>query len=241
MMKRLFDALAAAIGLAITSPLLLVVAVAIWLQDFSTPFYIARRAAPGGGTFWMVKFRSMVANAEKIGGSSTAVDDPRITPVGRFVRAHKLDELVQLWNVLRGDMSLVGPRPQVVTDTAMYTQEEKRLLNVRPGITDLASIVFADEGEILSGSKDPDLAYNQIIRPWKSRLALLYLDHRTFLADLEIILLTALTLVSRPAALWGVQRILARWRADMPLRNVARREQPLSPYPPPGVTECVME
>jgi lipopolysaccharide/colanic/teichoic acid biosynthesis glycosyltransferase len=107
----------------------------------------------------------MVVNADKIGGISTAATDRRITPVGRLVRAYKLDELVQLWNVLKGDMSLVGPRPQVQTDAALYTQAEKRMLTVRPGITDPASIVFSDEGDILKDSADPDLLYNQIIRP----------------------------------------------------------------------------
>ncbi|MCX6622765.1 MAG: sugar transferase, partial [Acidobacteria bacterium] len=110
-LKRDFDILVAALALLLFSPLLLAVMFAIWLQDRQSPFYIAQRMARGGGTFQMVKFRSMVLNADKIGGSSTAVDDRRITPVGRFVRAYKIDELIQLWNVLRGDMSLVGPRP----------------------------------------------------------------------------------------------------------------------------------
>ncbi len=240
-LKRIFDFAVAAVGLLASSPLLLLVTVAIWLQDRGSPFYIALRMARGGGTFRMVKFRSMVVNAEKIGGSSTATTDRRITPVGRFVRAYKIDELIQLWNVLKGDMSIVGPRPQVRADASLYTEKEKRMLTVRPGITDLASIVFADEGEILAGSQDPDLLYNQIIRPWKSRLALLYIDHRTFFTDLWIILLTALAIVSRPAALRGIQRILERWGADNLLRSVARRDRPLIPYPPPGAAEIVSE
>jgi lipopolysaccharide/colanic/teichoic acid biosynthesis glycosyltransferase len=240
-MKRVFDFTVALTGLIVVSPLLLAVMIAIWLQDFRSPFYIAPRAARGGGAFSMVKFRSMVANADKTGVRSTAGDDRRITPVGRFVRAYKIDELIQLWNVLKGDMSLVGPRPQVLTDASMYTEQEKRMLSVRAGITDPASIVFADEGDILHGSADPDLLYNQIIRPWKSRLALLYIHKRSFLIDVWLILLTAAAIVSRRTALKGIQRLLQRWGADPLLLRMARREEPLLPYPPPGATEVVAQ
>ena len=111
--KRAFDIAVASLGLLVFSPLLVAVMFAIWIQDRQSPFYIAPRAARGGGVFRMVKFRSMVVNADKIGGASTSATDRRITPLGRIVRAYKLDELIQLWNVLKGDMSLVGPRPQV--------------------------------------------------------------------------------------------------------------------------------
>jgi len=238
-LKRAFDITAAACGLLLFSPLLLAVMMAIWLQDRRSPFYIAPRVARGGGTFRMVKFRTMVVNADKIGGASTAASDRRITSVGRFVRAYKLDELIQLWNVLKGDMSLVGPRPQVPVDAALYTDAEQQMLTVRPGITDPASIVFSDEGDVLKGSDDPDLLYNQIIRPWKSRLALLYVDNATFLTDLRIIWLTALAIFRRSVALRGVQRILEQWRAGDLLRSIARRDRPLIPYPPPGATEVV--
>ena len=178
-MKRALDISAALAGLTILSPLLVFVMLAIWLHDRGSPFYVARRMARGGGTFKMVKFRSMVVDADQLGVSSTAKSDRRITPVGRFVRAYKLDEIMQLWNVLQGDMSLVGPRPEVQkTGVSLYTAQEKRVLTVRPGITDLASIVFADEGDILDGSHNPELLYNQIIRPWKSRLALLCIEQR---------------------------------------------------------------
>jgi lipopolysaccharide/colanic/teichoic acid biosynthesis glycosyltransferase len=240
-LKRAFDIVAASAGLLLFSPLLLAVMLAIWLQDRRSPFYIAARAARGGGTFHMVKFRSMVVNADKIGGSSTAATDRRITPVGQFVRAYKLDELIQLWNVLKGDMSFVGPRPQVLTDAGLYTEAEKRMLTVRPGITDPASIVFSDEGDILKGSTDPDLLYNQIIRPWKSRLALLYIDKRSFLFDIWLILLTAVAIASRRTALKAIQRLLQRWGADPLLQRMARREDPLLLYPPPGATEVVAQ
>jgi len=238
-MKRAFDILVSALGLLLFSPLLLLVMLAIWLQDFASPFYIAPRMARGGGTFRMVKFRSMVVHANKIGGISTAGNDRRITPVGRFVRAYKLDELVQLWNVLIGDMSLVGPRPQVQADAALYTEAEKRMLTVRPGITDLASIVFSDEGAILKGSADPDLLYNQIIRPWKSRLALAYIDHRTFFIDLWLIFLTVVAIASRSVALRALGTLLRRWQLDPLVVRMAGRREPLMPYPPPGASEAV--
>ena len=240
-MKRLLDVAASFLGLLFLSPVLVAVAIAIWLQDFRSPFYVAPRVARGGGKFRMVKFRSMVVSADKTGVNSTAGSDRRITPVGRFVRKYKFDEVVQLWNVLKGDMSLVGPRPQVLTDASMYTEQEKRMLSVRPGITDPASIVFSDEGDILQGSADPDLLYNQIIRPWKSRLALLYIDKRSLLIDVWLILLTAAAIVSRQRALKGVQRLLQRWGADPLLLRMARREEPLRPYPPPGATEVVAQ
>jgi lipopolysaccharide/colanic/teichoic acid biosynthesis glycosyltransferase len=238
-LKRAVDILVSALGLLLFSPVLLAVMLAIWLQDRRSPFYIAPRAARGGGVFQMVKFRSMVLNADKIGGSSTAADDRRITRVGSLVRAYKIDELIQLWNVLRGDMSLVGPRPQVVGDVNLYTPEECRMLSVRPGITDPASIVFSDEGNVLHGSPQPDLLYNQIIRPWKSRLALAYIDNRTFWVDLWLILLTVATILCRPVALRAVGNLLREWQLDPLVIRMAAREEPLLPYPPPGVAEIV--
>jgi lipopolysaccharide/colanic/teichoic acid biosynthesis glycosyltransferase len=172
-MKRLLDITVAALGLVLLSPVLIVLCILIWLQDRHSPFYVATRVGLHEHTFRMVKLRSMVVRADKSGVDSTAGDDPRLTSVGRMIRRFKLDEIPQLWNVVKGEMSLVGPRPNVERETSMYTPDEKRLPSVRPGITDLSSIVFSDEGEILQGSTDPDLLYNQIIRPWKSRLGLL--------------------------------------------------------------------
>jgi lipopolysaccharide/colanic/teichoic acid biosynthesis glycosyltransferase len=234
MIKRAFDFLAASLGLLVFSPLLLAVIFAIWIQDRQSPFYIAQRAARGGGTFRMVKFRSMVVYADKIGGSSTAATDRRITHVGQFVRAYKLDELIQLWNVLKGEMSLVGPRPQVICDAALYTNAEKRMLSVPPGVTDPASIVFSDEGEILKGSTDPDLLYDQIVRPWKSRLALAYIDHRSFWTDIWLIILTVVAIISKPIALHALGTLLNSWRLDPLVIRMAARQEPLLAYPPPG-------
>jgi len=239
-MKRVLDIVAAASGLIILSPLLLVLSLAIWLQDYHSPFYIATRIGRGEKPFRMVKFRSMVVRADRSGVDSTAGDDPRITALGRFIRRFKLDELPQLWNVLIGTMSLVGPRPNVERETVLYTPEEKRLLRVRPGITDLASIVFADEGDILQGSADPDLRYNQVIRPWKSRLGLLYADAPPSVArDLRIILLTMRGAVDRTAALRGVHELAAAMGAEQQLLTIITRNSPLPPAAPPGATEIV--
>jgi lipopolysaccharide/colanic/teichoic acid biosynthesis glycosyltransferase len=238
-MKRALDVAVSLTGLIAASPLLALVAAAIWLHDFHSPFYVARRMARGGGTFPMVKFRSMVVNADRSGVNSTAAADNRITPIGRLVRKYKIDELMQLWNVFKGDMSLVGPRPQVKADAGLYTGEERRLLTVRPGLTDLASIVFADEGEILGNSANPDLLYNQIVRPWKSRLALLYLDRQSLWLDIRLIGLTALAILSRGAALQRVERLVAQLQADPMVLRMAARREPLLPYPPPGALEVV--
>lgn len=239
-MKRILDFTVSLFGLIVASPILIPTMIAIWWQDFHSPFYVAPRVGKGENLFKMVKLRSMRMNADKSGVDSTSARDPRITAVGHFVRRYKLDELTQLWNVLIGDMSLVGPRPNVKRETDLYTSVEKKLLMVRPGITDLASIVFADEGDILKESRDPDLDYNQLIRPWKSRLALLSVQHSSLMLDLKIIWLTALAILNREAALNGVQAILEHLGAPEELKQAAARQQPLKPYPPPGTDQVVM-
>jgi lipopolysaccharide/colanic/teichoic acid biosynthesis glycosyltransferase len=221
------------------SPLLIIVALIVFLQDFHSPLYIAPRVGKHRKLFKMVKLRSMIAAADKSGVDSTSSDDKRITWIGRFIRKIKLDEITQLWNVLLGDMSLVGPRPNVDRDVSIYTEEEYHLLDVRPGITDFSSIVFADEGKILSGSKDPDLEYNQLIRPWKSRLGLFYVEIHTLLVDIKLILITVLALVSRRKALVAVSRMLGKLGAPVDLVSIALREKELIPTPPPGVLDIV--
>ena len=237
--KRALDLSVAAVGILLTSPLLVTIGVLVWASDFRSPFYVASRIGRGGRPFRMIKFRTMTVGADRSGVDSTAADDARITRVGAFLRRWKLDELPQLFNILTGEMSLVGPRPQVKRDVDIFTDVERRLLDVQPGITDLSSIVFADEGDILKGSPDPDLSYNQIIRPWKSRLGLLYVEHRSVRLDLEIILLTVLTLASKETALVRLQRVLLGLGADPLIRAVARRDEPLTAYPPPGAAAIV--
>ncbi len=238
-MKRLFDFVLALTGLLVASPILLLFMLLIWFQDAHSPFYIAPRIGRNGKKFQMIKLRSMIIHADQTGVDSTASDDNRITWIGHIIRRYKLDELSQLWNVLCGHMSLVGPRPNVARDVNLYTDEERHLLDVRPGITDLSSIVFADEGKILSGSDNPDLTYNQIIRPWKSRLGLFYIQNQSLFLDIEIIFLTALAILSRPLALNGVQKILMEFGAENKLLNIVIREEPLYPYPPPGTVKII--
>lgn len=239
-MKRLFDVVASLVGLILTAPLLIPVCILIWLQDYASPFYIAPRVGKNGRIFKMVKLRSMVMNADKSGVDSTGANDKRITPIGKFVRSYKLDELAQLWNVLKGDMSLVGPRPNVQREVNLYTEVERGLLSVQPGITDISSIVFSDEGEILKDSLDPDLDYNQLIRPWKSRLGLLYVENSSLSLDLKLIYLTIVAIMSREKALDGVQNILNELGADERIKRVALRREKLTPCPPPGAKTIVM-
>lgn len=236
MAKRLFDIVVSFFGLLFLSPFLLLFMLLIWLQDYCSPFYIAPRARARGRTFEMVKLRSMVKNADKLGGASTASNDRRITWVGKLIRKTKFDEVPQLWNVLKGDMSLVGPRPQVMRDVSLYTEEEYHLFDVRPGITDIASIVFSDEGEILRGAENPDLKYNQVIRPWKSRLGLFYARHHSVGLDLQLIAWTVCAIISRAKALRGVQQIVSRLGAPPELVQAAGRMAPLRPFPPPGAS-----
>lgn len=234
MFKRLLDILVSAFGLIAASPVLLPVMFLVWWEDRHSPFYIAPRVGRNGIAFRMFKMRSMVIGADRKGASSTSNDDRRITPVGHFIRRYKIDELTQLWNVFKGDMSLVGPRPQVQSGVDLYTSLERELLNVRPGITDFASIVFSDEGAILAGHPDPDVGYDQLIRPGKSLLGLFYVEHRSLSVDLQLVWLTLITIVSRRRALQGVQGLLERLNAPANLRRIAARQDPLTPMQPPG-------
>jgi len=234
MAKRAFDILAALVLLALASPVLVIAMLAIWRQDGHSPLHRGVRVGRGNRDFRMIKLRSMAVDAEALGGTSTARRDPRITPLGHRLRHWKIDELPQFWNVLTGEMSLVGPRPNTRRGGVdRYTSAELRLLEIRPGITDLSSIVFADEGDIIDGAADPDSAYDVIIRPWKSRLGLLYIEHGDFATDLQLLWLTALAIVARPAALRGIDAILARWGADPDLRRVCARSAPLPISRPP--------
>lgn len=223
-------------------PLILLFAFLIYLYDRHNPFYFAPRIGKGGKLFKMIKLRSMVVNAHLYKIDSTAKDDPRITPIGRWVRRFKIDELTQIINVVRGDMNLVGPRPQVKIEVDRYTEVEKGILKAKPGITDLASIVFSDEGDILEGSSNPDLLYAQIERPWKSRLALLYVAKQSILLDLKIILFTLTNIFARRWTLNHVHKLVKQLQPeDTLLSKVVSRLDPLLPYPPPGSTEIIQQ
>jgi lipopolysaccharide/colanic/teichoic acid biosynthesis glycosyltransferase len=188
--KRAFDVVASVVGLIVASPLLAVIAIAIWLDDRGPVLFRQQRVGEGGRLFPMLKFRTMVRNAEQIGLQLTVGGDPRITRCGQFLRRSKLDELPQLVNVLRGDMSLVGPRPEVPRYVAMYSPGQRRVLKLRPGITDPASAEFVDEGVILSRSPDPEQTYVQEILPRKLQLNLEYAARATLRSDVVTILRT---------------------------------------------------
>jgi lipopolysaccharide/colanic/teichoic acid biosynthesis glycosyltransferase len=234
MIKRFFDFTVSSVGLVLASPVLLPVMFLVWWQDKHSPFYVAPRVGRDGLPFKMIKLRSMVINADNSGIDSTAANDKRITPVGHFIRLYKFDELTQLWNVLKGDMSLVGPRPNVKRETDLYTPVEQELLRVKPGITDISSIVFSDEADILKDQADPDIAYNQLIRPGKSQLGLLYIENQSFALDLYLCYLTLVAIFSRKKALSGIQKILKSINAPEHVIQLAQRRQALVPAPPPG-------
>jgi lipopolysaccharide/colanic/teichoic acid biosynthesis glycosyltransferase len=228
-MKRIFDLVFSLIGLIIFSPIILITALSIWLNDFGNPFYSAMRMGQNMRPFIMYKFRSMIINADKNGVMSTSGSDERITSVGIFIRKFKLDEISQLLNVFLGDMSLVGPRPQIVEYVLKeYTEIEKPLLSIKPGITDISSIVFSDEGDILNGSVDPDKAYNLLIRPWKSRLGLLYVNRRNFILDIIIIILTIIAIINKPTALKVINKILVLFKVEDDLIEVCLRKKNLA-------------
>lgn len=197
LIKRLFDLTLSILGLIALLPLFIGIGLIIKLTSEGPVFYKGLRVGCFGKPFRIYKFRTMVVNAERIGGSSTADDDPRVTRVGKFLRKYKLDELPQLINVLLGDMSLVGPRPEVQKYVDMYTDEERAILQLRPGITDWASLWNSDEGAVLAGSEDPEKTYLELIRPTKICLQLEYARNHSLLVDLKILVLTALKMFQR--------------------------------------------
>ena len=239
MIKRLVDILASFFGLLFFSPILLPTIFLIWKEDKRSPFYVRPRLGKNGKSFKMIKLRSMEVDADKSGVVSSSENDMRITPIGYKIRKYKFDELIQLWNVLIGDMSLVGPRPNVKDETDLYTNVEKELFSVRPGITDFSSIVFSDEGDILKGKDNPDLVYNQLIRPWKSRLGLIYIKNQSFLLDIKMIIYTLVAIFSKQRALNWVVSQLKLMNADSNVVNISKREEELYPFPPPGTDKVV--
>jgi len=194
MAKRTFDIFFSVVGLLFLSPLLLILAALVKASDGGSVFFRQQRIGQGGRPFHIVKFRSMVLNAEKLGLSVTRDGDVRITRMGRFLRKTKLDELPQLWNVLVGDMSFVGPRPEVVRYVEHYTTEQKRVLTLKPGITDLATLEFRNEEELLTRAADTEQFYLKHCVPRKIELNLAYAETANVWQDIKIILRTLLAL-----------------------------------------------
>lgn len=196
MLKRTFDIIASLSGLLILAPCLLAIAAIIKSTSLGPVFYRGIRTGIHGTSFRIYKFRTMVVNADKIGGPSTGKDDPRITGIGHFLRRYKLDELPQLLNVLSGEMSIVGPRPEVPQYTREYEGEELLILTVRPGITDYASLEFSRLDEVL-GSEEPDRVYEEQVRPVKNALRIKYVKEQSFLGDLALIFRTLFRIARR--------------------------------------------
>jgi len=175
----------------------------------------------------MYKLRTMKVDADKSGVESTSIDDGRITKLGKLIRTSKMDEISQLWNVLMGNMSLVGPRPNTLNGVKDYTELENKLLSIKPGITDLSSIVFSDEGAILEGSRDPDDLYNKIIRPWKSKLGILYVEKHNPFLDIFILICTCLAILNKRLALIVVNKLLLFLNSEEKLIELCKRDKDL--------------
>ncbi len=237
--KRAIDLCLASIGITLLSPLMIFFAILIWLEDYNTPFYLQKRTGKNGKQFRMIKLRSMRINATAHNVDTTSKGDERITRIGSLIRKYKLDEVPQLLNVLMGDMSIVGPRPQTLGEAKLYTDQEKHIFSVKPGITDIASIVFLDLQEIVAAHEDPNLAYHQLVRPWKSRFCLFYIEKQSFLLDCLIVKLTVLCIFSSKNAKKLLSSVLKRLGASEELAHLARRQTELFPTPPPGKSKTV--
>jgi lipopolysaccharide/colanic/teichoic acid biosynthesis glycosyltransferase len=227
MLKIIFDKFFSIIILIICLPILLIIIFIVFITDFSSPFYISERVGKNFKNFKLIKIRSMVINAELSGITSTSSNDKRITPIGLFIRRYKIDEIVQLVNVLLGDMSLVGPRPQIPSEVKLYNEFEKNLLKIRPGITDFSSIIFSDEGEILKFSKNANEDYNILIRPWKSRLGVFYVVKNSLFIDILLIFLTIISIFNRKTALKYTSKLLSKLNAEHDLIEIAKRNKDL--------------
>ncbi|MFN8854517.1 MAG: sugar transferase [Planctomycetaceae bacterium] len=192
MIKRAFDLVVSFCGLLVLSPVMLICAVLVWLTSEGPVFFRQERMGRNGKPFHILKFRSMVQNAPSLGGALTAGRDPRVTRVGAFLRKTKLDELPQLINVFKGEMSFVGPRPEVRKYVEKYPEDYAELLRVRPGITDIASLKYRHETEILGQYPDPEKAYVEVVLPDKIALGKEYIRRSSLWLDLKLILMTAL-------------------------------------------------
>ena len=189
-MSRLFDILSSLVGILFLSPFLLLISLLIIMDSGLPVFYFQERIGLHGKPFQLLKFRSMKTGSDKKGLLTIGSGDSRITKMGFFLRKYKLDEIPQLFNVLKGDMALVGPRPEVRKYVELYNDEQKQILNVRPGITDLASIEYINENDLLASSSDPEDSYIKEVMPHKIQINLMYLKERSFFKDIQVIIKT---------------------------------------------------
>lgn len=220
---NLFNFLVASLLFIIVLPIIIIFSFLIYFEDKSNPIYLGKRVGKNFANFNLFKLRSMNITKE-VGFQSTSVNDTRILKVGRFIRSTKIDELPQILNVLLGHINFVGPRPNVKDEVNKYVKLEQKLLEFKPGITDFSSIVFSDEGQILSNSSDPDLDYNLLIRPRKNILALLYFQDRSILSDLYIIVLTLLNMFNRKLTLSLIYKFMKKRYGNHDLKFILRDE-----------------
>jgi len=193
-MKTILNTIVALVALIVLSPIFVLISIVIKTTSNGKVFYKGTRAGKNNVAFKIYKFRTMIQDAENIGGPSTALNDLRLTKIGRFLRKYKLDEFPQFINIIKGDMSLVGPRPQVIYYTSQYTGELKLILSVKPGLTDLASLYFLDMDNIL-GSKNVDEKYATEIEPIKNLLRLRYVKEQNFFLDIRILIETVFSMI----------------------------------------------
>lgn len=189
-LKRTFDLIVSLLGIIILSPVFIIVSIAIKLDSKGSILFLQKRVGRYGKEFNIYKFRTMVTDAEKLGKQITVGKDNRITKVGAFLRKFKIDELPQLFNVLKGDMSLVGPRPEVPKYVSLYNEEQKKVLDVRPGITDIASLRYKDENDILGKVDNPEEYYINVIMKDKLQLNLEYIEKNNVFFDIYLIIKT---------------------------------------------------
>ena len=227
-MKKFFDFFFSIFLIIFFLPVTILISSIVFILDFNNPFYVAERVGKNFKIFKMIKFRSMIIDADKNKVFSTKSDDERITKIGKFLRKFKLDELPQLFNILFGNMSFVGPRPNVKFEVDMYDDYEKDLLKIKPGITDLASIVFYDEAEILKNSDDPNKDYGRLIRPWKSQLGIYYVNNNDLILDIKIIYFTILNFFNRKYVLKSISKMILKKTSDEKLSEICLRNKKLN-------------
>lgn len=240
-MKRLFDLCLGIPAAVVSAPLVALACFKVWREDGHSPLYLPRRIGRDGEPFVLYKIRSMVVGADRSKVDTTVDGDPRLLRCGAALRRFKLDELPQFWNVVAGTMSLVGPRPNVAREVELYTAEERRILTVKPGITDFASIVFSDLSERLKDVEDANIAYNQLVRPYKGRLALYYVENHNLMMDLCILWFTAVAIVDRRRALTALMRYLRSHGAPIEIVDLCNPDGELAGAPPVGATEIVRQ
>ncbi len=218
----------------------IVILLFVFKEDLNNPIYSSTRVKKNSKKFSLFKIRSMKVSNQINKIKSTSFYDPRISKMGKFIRKYKIDEIPQLLNILKNDMSFVGPRPNVIEEVSLYSNEEIKLLDVKPGITDFASIIFSDEADILKDSKNPNLDYNLLIRPWKSLIGLYYVENNNFIMDLEILALTAISLFNKKLSTRYISKKLLSYDFNT-YKLLFNPDRNLTPTPPPGHSSLVTQ